>query len=69
MLLIDSEEGSKFQAAGAIVEVDTATVPTGQRSSAQILLVDDSSSRVSVVGWLVSHVCSFFSKKGHVCST
>jgi len=60
MLLIDSEEGSKFQAAGAIVEVDTATVPTGQRSSAQILLVGDSSSRVSVVqsGWLVSHACS-----------
>ncbi|KAG2583783.1 hypothetical protein PVAP13_6KG242000 [Panicum virgatum] len=47
-------ENEQFQAAGAIVEVDTVTVLTGQRSSAQILLVDDSSSRVSVVGWLVT---------------
>ncbi|CAO2201694.1 unnamed protein product, partial [Urochloa humidicola] len=56
LLMVDSEKGSKFQAAGAIVEVDTAEVPTGQRSSAQILLIDDSSSRVSVVqsGWLIA---------------
>lgn len=59
MLLIDSEKGSKFQAAGAVVEVDILALPSGQRSSAQIMLVDDSSSRVSVVqaGWMVSHLC------------
>nr|TKW10208.1 hypothetical protein SEVIR_6G147100v2 [Setaria viridis] len=54
-LLVDSVEGSKFQAAGANMEVDNVAVPAGQVSSAQILLVDDSchSSVVSVVqsGW------------------
>ncbi|RLN04886.1 hypothetical protein C2845_PM13G12260 [Panicum miliaceum] len=52
-LLINSEEGSKFQAAGAVLEVDAIAVPAGQVSSAQILLVDDSSSRISAIqsGW------------------
>ncbi|CAL4998568.1 unnamed protein product [Urochloa decumbens] len=52
-LLINSEEGSKFQAAGAVLEVDAISVPAGQVSSAQILLVDDTSSRRSIIqsGW------------------
>ncbi|CAO2175504.1 unnamed protein product [Urochloa humidicola] len=56
-LLVSSVEGSKFQAAGAIIEVDTVAVPAGQVSSAQILLVDDSfhSSVVNIIqaGWSV----------------
>ncbi|BAT05400.1 Os08g0411100 [Oryza sativa Japonica Group] len=53
LLLINSEEGSKFQATGAVLEVYPLNVQQGQSSSAQILLVDDSSNAVSVIqsGW------------------
>nr|BAC99644.1 carboxyl-terminal proteinase-like [Oryza sativa Japonica Group] len=55
LLLINSEEGSKFQATGAVLEVYPLNVQQGQSSSAQILLVDDSSNAVSVIqsGWHV----------------
>uniref|UniRef100_A0A0E0AV90 Neprosin PEP catalytic domain-containing protein n=1 Tax=Oryza glumipatula TaxID=40148 RepID=A0A0E0AV90_9ORYZ len=55
LLLINSEEGSKVQATGAVLEVYPLNVQQGQSSSAQILLVDDSSNAVSVIqsGWHV----------------
>lgn len=53
MLIINSEEGSKFQAAGAVLEVDAIAVPASQVSSAQILLVDGSRSVIQS-GWSVS---------------
>ncbi|KAF8701942.1 hypothetical protein HU200_033274 [Digitaria exilis] len=51
-LIINSEEGSKFQVAGAVLEVDAIAVPPSQVSSAQILLVDGSSSVIQS-GWSV----------------
>ncbi|CAO2188099.1 unnamed protein product [Urochloa humidicola] len=52
-LLINSEEGSKFQAAGAVLEVDAVSIPAGEVSSAVILLVDEGSSSLNIIqsGW------------------
>ncbi|TVT97227.1 hypothetical protein EJB05_57535 [Eragrostis curvula] len=56
-LLLNSEKGSKFQDVGGVLEVDALYVPPGQSSSAQIILVDDSSDKVGCVqtGWLADN--------------
>ncbi|TVU06112.1 hypothetical protein EJB05_49305, partial [Eragrostis curvula] len=49
MLLMDSEKGSKFQDAGALLEVDSPYVPPDQSSSAQIILLDNSSDKIGCI--------------------
>jgi hypothetical protein len=54
MLLANSERGSKFQGAAAVVEVNALHVESDQSSSAQIILLDTDNLGCMQSGWHVS---------------